>query len=103
MIKSIAIDLLSVLLVGSAVLSENYYLEITLYLYTGLMVVARSFTLFSSILNRITNKSKDNTPDWFFHLVYFANTAFLLYGGWWVTATGWGFIWISSAVSIKNL
>jgi len=101
-IKSIAIDLISVCLVAGAVFTEPVYLNIAVYIYTGLMVLARLVTLISSNFQQIAGKKKNDGPTWVYHLVYFFNTALLLYGGWWITSAGWGFIWIAAAISNKN-
>lgn len=102
MIKSIAIDLLSVCLVAGAVFTEPLYLDIAVYIYTGLMVLARLVSLISSNFRQIADKKKKEGPDWVYHLVYFFNTALLLYGGWWITSAGWVFIWIAAALSNKS-
>lgn len=102
MIKSIAIDLLSVGLVAGAVFTEPVYLDIAVYIYTGLMVMARLITLLSRNFQQIADKKKNEGPLWIYHLVYFLNTALLLYGGWWITSAGWVFIWTAAVLSNKN-
>jgi hypothetical protein len=102
LIKSIAIDVLSVCLVAAAVFTEPVYLDIAVYIYTGLMVLARLVTLLSNNFRQITDKKKSESPLWIYHLIYFLNTALLLYSGWWITSAGWVFIWVAATFSNKK-
>jgi len=102
LIKSITIDLLSVALVAGAVFSNPIYLDIAVYVYTGLMAAARLITLLSSNFEQLARKKKKEGPVWIYHVVYFTNTVLLLYGNWWITSAGWIFIWIAATLSNKK-
>jgi hypothetical protein len=68
-------------------------LEIILYIYTALMVLARSFTLFSPSFRAITTKKVSDAPVWIYHLLYLLNTLLLGTDGYFILASGWLFIW----------
>ncbi|MCC5915022.1 MAG: hypothetical protein JJU46_11650 [Balneolaceae bacterium] len=93
-IKHIAVDLLATLVIALVVFYDSFpMLEVVIYIYTGLMVLARTFTLFSSNFRAITKKKVNEAPVWVYHLLYFLNTALLAIGGFFITASGWIFIW----------
>jgi hypothetical protein len=55
--------------------------------------LARAFTLFNRNFRALTNRKSSGAPNWMYHLLYFLNVAFLVYGMYYITAAGWVFIW----------
>ena len=93
-IKNIAIDLLATLVIALVVFFDTgEVLEYVLYIYTGLMVLARSITLFSQNFRVITRKKVTDAPLWVYHLLYLLNTGMLAYGEYYITSALWVFIW----------
>lgn len=93
-LKQIAVDLLATLVIAIVVFFDTAILEYVVYIYTGLMVLARAATLFSGNLRVITEKKVSEAPPWVYHLLYFLNTGLLVLGEFYFTASGWVFIWI---------
>lgn len=92
--KHIAVDLIATIVIAIVVFfDETNVLEYVLYVYTGLMVLARAFTLFNQNFRSITIRKTESAPAWMYHLLYFLNVAFLAYGMYYITAAGWVFIW----------
>lgn len=96
-LKHITVDLIATLVIAIVVFYNPGILEYILYIYTGLMVFARSFSLFSSDFRMITKKRVSEAPAWMYHLLYFLNVAFLFYGSYYITGTAWFYIWIVAA------
>lgn len=93
-LKHIAVDLLATLVIAFVIFVEaSYHLEYVIFIYTGLMVLARSFTLFSKNFRAITRKKVTDAPVWLYHLLYFLNIALLVFGTFYITAIGWVYIW----------
>ncbi|MDX1592388.1 MAG: hypothetical protein R3283_10515 [Balneolaceae bacterium] len=93
-LKNSAVDLLATLVIAIVVFFDSdYHLEYIVYIYTGLMVLARTITLFSSNFRAITKKKVSEAPQWVYHLLYFLNTGILIFGGFYITAACWAYIW----------
>lgn len=92
-IKQIVIDLLATAVIALAVFYPNVTLTYVVYIYTGLLAIARSFSLFSPNFQAITQRKVTETPVWIHHLLYALNVAILAYGEWFITAAAWVFIW----------
>ncbi len=92
-LKHITIDLIATLVIAIVVFFEAILLEYVLYIYTVLMVIARSISLFSRDIRTITKKKMEDAPRWVYHLLYFLNVAFLVYGFFLITAAAWVYIW----------
>lgn len=93
-LKHITVDLIATIVVAIVVFfEETTVLLYVLYVYTGLMVLARAFTLFNQNFRSITKRKTESAPAWMYHTLYFLNVAFLAYGMYYVTAAGWVFIW----------
>lgn len=102
-LKNIAVDILATAAIALLVFYPSFILEIVVYIYTGLMALARSITLFSKNFRDITKKKVDEAPVWMYHLLYFLNTLLLLIGTYYVTAVGWIFIWgVATFVYMKS-
>lgn len=92
-LKHITVDLLATLVIAIVVFFETALLEYVLYIYTVLMVIARSVSLLNQDFRPITKKKVSEAPVWIFHLLYFLNTAFLVYGAFYLTGAAWVYIW----------
>lgn len=93
-IQDIAVDLLATIVIALVVFYDSFpALEIVLYIYTGLMALARGLTLISSNFRAITRKKVNDAPVWVYHFLYLLNTVMLAIGGFFITASGWIFIW----------
>lgn len=93
-LKHITVDLIATLIIAIVVFFETTtVLEYVLFVYTGLMVLARLFTLFNQNFRSITQRKTKSAPNWMYHILYLLNVAFLAYGMYFITAAGWVFIW----------
>ena len=103
-LKNSAVDILATLVIAFVVFYDpDYHLEYVVFIYTGLMALARTFTLFSSNFRSITKKKVSDAPVWVYHLLHFLNTLFLILGQFYVTAAFWVYIWaIAWYVHSKN-
>ncbi len=102
-LKQIVVDILATLVIALVVFFDSSpILEYVVYIYTGLLVIARSFSLFSQNFRAITKKRVEEAPTWVYHLLYFLNTSFLIAGSYYITSAGWVFIWIVAAYVHKK-
>ncbi|WP_069131813.1 hypothetical protein [Rhodohalobacter halophilus] len=93
-IKNIIVDLITTLVIALVVFFESTpALTYVIFIYTGLMVLARTFTLFSGNFRAITKKQVSEVPVWIYHLLYLLNVLFLGVGAFYITAAGWVYIW----------
>lgn len=93
-LKHITVDLITTLIISIVVFFDTtVVLEYVLYVYTALMVLARLFTLFNQNFRTITKRKTESAPNWMYHVLYFLNVAFLVFGMFFITAAGWVFIW----------
>lgn len=93
-LKHITIDLIATIVIAIVVFfEETVVLEYVLYIYTALMILARAFTLFNQNFRSITKRKTESAPSWMYHILYFFNVAFLVFGMYYLTAAGWVFIW----------
>ncbi len=93
-LKHITVDLIATLVIAIVVFfDETAVLEYVLYIYTGLMVIARLISLFSRDFQAVTKRKVSEAPVWMYHALYFLNVAFLIYGAFYLTGTAWLFIW----------
>lgn len=101
-VKQIVVDIFALVVIAIAVFYEQNILSYVVYVYTGLMVIARLFSLLSKNFRSITQKKVSQAPIWVYHLIYGVTTSVLLFGQWYVTAAGWGFIWFSAIFAHKK-
>lgn len=102
-LKQIVVDILATLVIALVVFFDSSpVLEYVVYIYTGLMVLARAFTLFSQNFRAITKKKVAEAPVWIYHLLYFLNTAILIFGTYYIVSVGWAFIWFVAAYVHKS-
>jgi len=93
-LKHITVDLIATIIIAIVVFFDTtIVLEYVLYIYTGLMVIARLFTLLNKNFRSITKKKTTSAPNWMYHVLYFLNILFLTLGMYFITAAGWVFIW----------
>ncbi|MDZ7720606.1 MAG: hypothetical protein U5K72_17450 [Balneolaceae bacterium] len=93
-LKHITVDLIATIVIAIVVFFDTtVVLEYVVYIYTGLMVLARLFTLLNQNFRSITKRKTKSAPNWMYHILYFLNVAFLAYGIHYITAAGWVFIW----------
>ena len=95
-LKKIAVDLLAILVIALAVFYSSNFLNYVVYTYTGLLVVARLFSLISGNFRAITEKKVAEAPIWVYHTMYAINVLILTLGQWYLTAAGWVFIWAAA-------
>lgn len=100
-IKNTVVDLLTIPVIALAVFYDSNFLTYVVYIYTGLMVIARVFSLSSSNFRAITRKKIENAPLWVYHLIYLLNIIILTAGQWFFIAACWMFIWFA-AVFVYN-
>ncbi len=102
-LKHITVDLIATLVIAIVVFFEAILLEYVLYIYTVLMVIARSISLLSRDFQVITRKKISEAPRWAYHILYFLNVAFLFYGLFFITAAAWVYIWgVAYYVDVRN-
>lgn len=93
-LKHITVDLIATVVIAIVVFFDTtIVIEYVVYIYTGLMALARLFTLLNRNFRSITKRKTESAPNWMYHLLYFLNVAFLLFGMFYITAAGWIFIW----------
>lgn len=93
-LKNITVDLIATIIIAIVVFFDTtVVLEYVLYIYTGLMFLARLFTLLNKNFRSITKRKTESAPNWMYHLLYFLNVLFLAIGMYYITASGWIFIW----------
>lgn len=95
-LKHLTIDILATLVITIVVFFETALLEYVLYIYTGLMVIARSLAFFRIDLRAVTKKKVAEAPVWAYHLLYILNIAILAYGIFFITAIAWVYIYLSA-------
>lgn len=94
-LKHIIVDLITTLVIALVVFFDSTpALTYVVYIYTGLMVIARSLTLISGNFRAITKKQISEVPVWIYHFLYFLNSLFLVIGAFYITAAGWIYIWV---------
>lgn len=101
-LKEIVVDLFALIVIAFTVFYDQIILTYVVYTYTVLMVLARLFSLLSENFEAITQKKVSQAPIWVYHLIYAVTIAVLLVGEWYITAAGWGFIWLSAVIAHKK-
>jgi len=93
-LKHITVDLIATLVIAIVVFYDPGILDYVLFVYTGLMVFARTFSMLSTDFRLITKKKVSEAPVWMYHLLYFLNVVFLIWGSFYITGAAWLYIWI---------
>lgn len=101
-LRQIIVDLLAIVVIALAVFYDADILTYVVYIYTCLMVVARTFALFSENFRSITKKNVSEAPLWVYHVIYLLSVLILAIGQWYVTAAGWIYIWAVAAYIHKQ-
>jgi hypothetical protein len=91
--KEVLVDLIATVVIAAVVFFQTPYLEYAVFVYTGLMAVARSLTLLNRNFRDLTARKATEAPAWIFHILYFLNVAILAYGAFYITAAAWVYIW----------
>ena len=102
-IKEVLVDLAVTVFIIAAVLLADPWMKYVIWVYTGIMLITKTIVLSSDNFMQIVDKSKNNAPDWFAHLLYAINTLVLLLFSWWYAAAGWATIWLFSYLTQKKL
>ncbi len=101
-LKNALVDLLVTAVIIIYVITNASWGYWVIVIYTPLILLLKVGAIAGGAgkVVRKTGKKKesDTAPNWFFHLLYGANFALLLYANWWIMAGGWAVIWILSAV-----
>lgn len=93
-LKHIAVDLIATIVIAIVVFyQELTVLQYVLFVYTGLIVLAQGFMVLNQNFRSLTKRKAENLPNWVYHILYGINVALLVYGGFYITAVGWIFIW----------
>jgi len=95
-LKHLTVDILATLVITIVVLFETALLEYVLYIYTGLMVIARSLAFYRIDIRAVTKKKVEEAPVWCYHTLYILNISILLYGLFYFTAISWIYIYFSA-------
>lgn len=95
-LKHLTVDLLATLVITIVVFFETALLEYVLYIYTGLMLIARSLAFFRIDLRTVTKKKVEEAPIMVYHLLYIVNISILFYGLFYITAISWVYIYVSA-------
>lgn len=102
-IKEVIVDLAVTVFIIAAVLLSDPWMKYIIWAYTGIMLITKTIVLSSDNFMQIVDKSKNNAPDWFAHLLYAVNTLVLLFFSWWYAAAGWAIIWLFSYLTQRKL
>lgn len=93
-LKNITVDILATLVIALVVFYDSgVILLYVVYIYTALLVLARSITLVSPNFMAITKKKVAEAPVWIYHLLYFLNCSMLAYGEHYAVSALWAYIW----------
>ncbi len=95
-LKHLTVDILATLVISIVVFFETALLEYVLYIYTGLMVIARSLAFYKIDLRAVTKKKVEEAPIWIYHFLYIANISILFYGFFYITAVLWVYIYLTA-------
>lgn len=95
-LKHLTVDLLATLVIAVVVFYETALLEYVLYIYTGLMVIARSASFYRIDIRAVTRNKINEAPVWVYHLLYFINVVLLIIGEFYFTSLSWFYIWIAA-------
>ena len=102
-LKDVIVDIAATVVIIVTVLTGNSIFGGIVWGYTGLLLLAKLIPLLGDGFQYMMKKSKTDAPEWFSHLLYAANTGFLLYFQWWYAGTGWVVIWLLSYLTQRKL
>jgi hypothetical protein len=99
-LRNVVVDLAATLVILAWVAQGWTWAAWAVWIYTPLMLVLKAAALgLGSLLGRA---DRGDVPGWFYHLVYAANVALLVYGAAWVLAAMWAAIWGLSAMAARR-
>ena len=96
-LKDAYLDIIVLLVVAIFAFYGHTVLEVILWVYTALLLLSRIFTFFMPSLQRKANSTE--APTLFYHIVYAATVALMIYSAHFYLGGAWGIIWIISTVS----
>ncbi len=97
-LKANLLDLLAVALVAFGLFREVQAITVILWIYLALSLLTRVVGFFvPSMVRRAT--SDNQTPVWFYHLLYGISIAILIYTNRIELGIAWFVLWVSSAIS----
>jgi len=102
-LKDVIVDIAATIVIIATVLTGNSIFGGIVWGYTGILLLAKLIPLLGDGFQYMMKKSKTDAPEWFSHLLYAANTGFLLYFQWWYAGAGWGVIWLLSYLTQRKL
>jgi len=100
-IKNVIVDVIVTVIIALYVFSNAAWGYWVIIVYTPLMVLLKLGAVASGV-SKVVKQKPDETPNWFYHVLYALNFALLLYGAMWWPAAGWAAIWILSAVQASR-
>ena len=102
-LKDVIVDIVATLLIIITVLSNQYFLNVIVWGYTGILLAVKLVVVVADNFMNLINKAKNEAPVWFGHLLYGINTIILLSFQWWYTGIAWGLIWILSYLAQQKI
>lgn len=90
-IKDVLVDIAAFFTIVIYALTKHEYLEIGLWVYTGLIVIAKVAAYFMPFVQNRAQKT--TSPDLFFHIIYALSIAGLFYAQNLLMMGTWIFIW----------
>lgn len=99
-LKDAYLDIVVLLIVALLAFYGNAVLEVILWVYTVLLLLSKVLAFFMPSLQRKANATQ--APDLFYHIIYAASVALLVYSTNYYLATAWGVIWITSVISLLS-
>lgn len=102
-LKDVIVDIAATLVIIITVLSNQYFLEIIVWGYTGILLAVKLMVVIGDNFMNLINKAKNEAPEWFGHILYGINTIFLLSFQWWYTGVAWALIWLLSYLAQQKI
>jgi hypothetical protein len=99
-LRNVVVDLAAMLVILAWVAQGWTWAAWAVWIYTPLMLALKAAALgLGSLLGRA---DRGDVPEWFYHFVYAANVALLIYGARWILAAMWAAIWGLSAMAARR-
>ena len=95
-LKNVILDLAVTAVIAVWLITSAQWAYWVVLIYTPLLVLLKVIGLSGGVAQAAAQR-KDETPVWFYHLIYAANLMLLLTGRWWIMAAAWAAIWVLSA------
>ncbi|RNC85461.1 MAG: hypothetical protein ED557_01425 [Balneola sp.] len=95
-IKYVVIDILALLIISLFCFTNSTGLEITIWIYTGILLLGRILFLFVDLIK--TKSTKKKVPIWFYHVIYFLSSLILFICQNYYLGSAWILIWALSSI-----